>query len=462
MEKEKLRSLAIGFFRGLKCEVVDKGDCILIENVPSGFEDFYGKKGPYNLVFGEGSSEGELVVGGSSIFNAMTRYLKKGGSTTLLRIDFDIDSRKELEKFISLKNCSVGNLVKKHKNNFFSRFSFLTEFQYLNEKEKVMNEIYIHEGEIVRGDLEGYTVLEGKREEVNFDEVKEDYELAKERVKELIKPKISEIQNKISEAVEFEVDKVRGHYNRQILEIGDKIEKSVERIKGLKDEYLKSSDSDILKKIARLKHAVQEINEAGELHKIRREEDRAIKDLLGKHSVDVKNKLINTTVIYYPIFSFSLSLENNAGKRLVELEYNPLTKSLEPFNCEACSKEISVLNLCSNGHIVCSGCLEKCGECGKQFCENCVSKCCSLCGKKLCKTCLQVCRGCGGYVCNDHLRKDCVTGEERCLNCLRACMRCHGFTEEKYFGEAKDRSKICQKCLATENRGSVLKEIFDR
>ena len=44
--------------------------------------------------------------------------------------------------------------------------------------------------------------------------------------------------------------------------------------------------------------------------------------------------------------------------------------------------------------------------------------------------------------------------------CLRACMRCHGMAEGKFFGEARDGSKVCLKCLGEERREGVLGKVF--
>jgi hypothetical protein len=87
---------------------------------------------------------------------------------------------------------------------------------------------------------------------------------------------------------------------------------------------------------------------------------------------------------------------------------------------------------------------------------------CLVCGKVLCKNCAKTCLGCGKYVCDNHMRVDCVSGEDRCTSCLRACMRCHGMASEKYFGEALDGSKVCQKCLGVERRGKALGRVFER
>ena len=146
--------------------------------------------------------------------------------------------------------------------------------------------------------------------------------------------------------------------------------------------------------------------------------------------------------------------------KLVKMSYDPLTKTISKLICESCGQEISRLNLCSSGHLTCDNCVEKCGECGKEFCKKCLRRSCSICGKKLCNNCSVMCLGCGKYICRDHMRKDCVSGEERCVSCLRACLRCHGLSSEKYFGEAMDGSKICQKCLGKEKRGEVLGKLF--
>ena len=61
-----------------------------------------------------------------------------------------------------------------------------------------------------------------------------------------------------------------------------------------------------------------------------------------------------------------------------------------------------------------------------------------------------MCLGCGKHACANHMRKDCVSGEDRCTICLRACLRCHGLAAAKYFGEALDGSKVCLKCLGGE------------
>jgi hypothetical protein len=40
-------------------------------------------------------------------------------------------------------------------------------------------------------------------------------------------------------------------------------------------------------------------------------------------------------------------------------------------------------------------------------------------------------------------------------------MRCHGLSLPRYFGEAMDGSKVCQKCLGEEKRKRVMKGMFE-
>ena len=182
---------------------------------------------------------------------------------------------------------------------------------------------------------------------------------------------------------------------------------------------------------------------------------------MHKHSLGIDNKLVNTTVIYYTVFTFNLLLKGDGTSgRYIDMIYDPLTKSLNQVDCEGCGTRLNVLNLCSGGHICCGNCLRKCGECCEQFCVKCLTRSCSCCGKALCKNCSRMCLGCGKNVCENHMRVDCVSGEDRCVNCLRACMRCHGLSSPKFFGEAMDGSKVCQKCLGAERRGKVVESIF--
>jgi len=461
---EQVEKFVVEFFKNLKCNISKEGDVLIVENVPKSFEDLFGKSSPYSLSFISGI-KGSIFVGkGGSLLAAMTKFLEGAGKTTLLKIDFDCDAESEISKAISLKNCDISNLVKKHKNNFFSRFTFMSTFRYLNESEQVINEVYVHNGKVVEGDLNGYTVLEGDSSLASGDHVEVDYKIARDSLKESLKDKTSEISEILGERVEKEIERIKVHYNNLLGELGGDLSGQLEKIKKLELELRMADDSgkDIMRvRLDKLKKGLVKVGNDEARTRILKEQEFTIRDAMHKHSLGIDNKLVNTTVIYYPIFSFNLFLKGNRNSgRYLEMSYDPLTKSLNEVVCEGCGKIINDLNLCSSGHICCGDCLRKCGECGGQFCVKCLTRSCSVCGKPLCKDCSRMCLGCGKNVCVNHMRTDCVSGEERCVNCLRACMRCHGLSNPKYFGEAMDGSKVCQKCLGAEKRGKVMERVF--
>ena len=471
----QIKKFSEEFFKNLKCQTrwetlegVDsegnKNNILVVENVPKNFEDLFGKKSPYKISFVQGLRGCDFVGRGSRLLTTMVKFLENLGKATLLKIDFDCDPKTEIDKVISLKNCEINNIIKRHKNNFFSRFTFITTFRYVNKTEQIVSEIYVHDGKVVNGDLDGYTILEGEVKNAQIGNVKDDYKIALRELKNSLDEESMKIGGTLSNTLEIEISRIRQHYNNLLSELGGDLTETLQKINEV-ELKLRTADEpnaqSLKTKLNRLRNELVKIGKDDSRDKILREQKFTIKDIMQKYSLNIDNKLVNTTVIYYPIFNFDLFLKGDSLKRLIKMEYDPLTKTINKLKCELCGIEISQLNLCSSGHISCDDCFGKCGECGKQFCKKCLKKSCSVCGKKLCKNCSIMCFGCGKYVCSDHMRKDCVSGDERCVNCLRACMRCHGLSSEKYFDEAVDGSKICQKCIGKEKRNKLIGEIFN-
>ncbi len=519
---EQIKKFTEEFFRNLKCGLFWNGDVLVVENVPRGFEDLVGKNAPYKLSFVSGVDDAEFVGKGSRMLLMMTKYLEGAGKATLLRIDFEVDAEAEIRKRVGLKNCEIESLVKRYKNSFFSRFSFVTSFNYLNESERVLSEVYVYEGKVVDGDLSGYSVVDsresvssrhdpagpgvGSREsKIDTMQVRKDYVIAKERSIELTKGKQKEISGVLKEKVEVEIDRIREHYDRQLRELGGDLNGKLGKIrevelelrsrrsvapKGVpsqiqtKDELgqtlppaqMASADADkvgnvLRKRLERLRMTIVKSGDDEVVGRILKERDMTIGDAMQKFSLNVDRRLVNTTVIYYPRYIFKLHLALNGhdsgepknsevAGRLMEVSYDPLTRNFSGLDCEGCSRRLDRINLCENGHVCCEDCLDRCGECGGFFCVRCLGRSCGSCGRKLCKGCVKMCLACGGSVCSTHLRKDCVSGEDRCVSCLRACLRCHGMCEERFFGEALDGSKVCGKCLGIEKSGKVLERVF--
>jgi hypothetical protein len=472
---EQIKRFVDEFFRNLKCDLIWENEILVVKNVPKSFEDLFGKVSPYRLSFVEAMDGFEFVGKGSPLIVAIRKYLEGAGKATLLRIDFsprgdsgEFDVEKEICKRFGFRNCELDGLSKSYKNNSFSRFSFVSSFNYLNESERVISEVYVHEGKVVEGDLSEYRVLDaritgvGEQElKVDSERVKRDYSVAKEKVVELVRDKQEEVSRVLKEKVESEIRRVGEHYDKALKELGGDLASRLEKIHSLELELrsCEKTERDVLrKKLVRLKEGLVKAGNDEVLGRVLKEREMTIRDVMHKYSLNVSRKLMNTTVIYYPIYIFKLKLKSSevAGRRsqvagrILEVSYDPLTRVFGELDCEVCLKSLEKISLCEAGHICCEDCIDKCGDCGGVFCLRCLKRRCKVCGKRLCKNCVKMCMGCGSVVCGTHMRKDSVSGEERCVDCLRACLRCRDLSDERYFGVAKDGSKVCGKCLGAE------------
>lgn len=462
---DQVKNFVYGFFENLKCDLKWEKEKLIVNNIPERFEKFFGKKSPYKIVFSREENDGscEVAVIGSYLIKAIKNYLEDSGKTTLLKINFQIDPEEEIKKHIHLKNSRVEKLVKKFTNNFFTRFTFQSNFMYLNKNEKVLNHIFVHNGEIIYGDLDEYEVSEGDSRDVSSENIKRDYNSAKEEIKRILQGKTKEISKFLEIQLEKEILRIQKHFAQIEVEGGEGLVQNMEKIKFLEGELGKNPEEDdkIKERISRIQKIVENLQEKGSPEKFDEEKDLEIASEKNKHSLNIGNKLINTTVIYYPIYTFDVFLKNEHAGRIIELSFNPLTKELNPFFCECCKEEIKEITLCSSGHISCDKCMSICADCNKQYCKDCLSRSCSVCGRDICKNCTCRCISCGQVVCKGHAKKDHITGRHHCVNCLKRCTRCHEYKDPKYFRISPiDRMQVCGKCASKEVSRETLKKVF--
>jgi hypothetical protein len=412
-ESEEIKNFTVSFFTNLKANLFwdNGGKKLTVTTVPESFEKFYGKRAPYEIVFSASDTNNneELMVTGSFMLNCMKEFLQDKGQTTLVKLDFNLDSEDELQKYIRLKNCQITSLTKKPSYDWLVRFTFLTTFQYLNEKEQLMNPIYVKGRDIVKFDLDSYKTAEGKKEEINIKDIKIQYNFAKDYLKTLIQPKIEKVSEILNKKLEKELERVNQHYLNQIKEDSDNLIKSERQIKELEDQLANPQKNPALDlefakvRVRRLNETIDNLKSIKRKEDLKKEQEFFIKDETNRHSLGVDNKIMNTTIVYFPIYSYSAYLKNHDATRIFNVVYNPLTKDISKINCEVCSKEIKELYLCSAGHISCGGCLRACLECQKEYCTNCLKISCFSCGKKLCKKCAKKCVLCGKYKCKAHM-----------------------------------------------------------
>ncbi len=447
------------FFENLKAKLTWDGEVLTVENVPESFEKKY-KKSPYYLVFDKNhlTEKRTLMNQGEEIFNIITQYLKKK-STTILKIKFDTNPEKILTNNLFFKNCSPTNIKTTSENNSFYRFMFQTNFTYLNKKEQVINEIYVHNGKVVKGDLKGYQVEEGKKQEISTKNIEKNYEIAKNKIKELIKERTQKISGNLNKHLTKGIGRIEKYYKTQTNEAEEKIKKEQQKINQLQQKNTPEKNEETIEKINKSKETIEKIRQEVNSEKINKEKNNAINDEKHKHSLNIDNNLINTTVIYYPQYTYTITFDKNPKKTL-KINYNPLLKELSEIKCDVCKKTIKQINTCANGHVTCDDHYLKCANCGGYYCTNCLKDNCQICHSKICKNCQTTCRKCHKTIGKKHLTKDEITGNSGCTNCLKTCPQCHKTSDPKTFTKNKKGTYLCKTCSAKEKGNNLIKDIF--
>jgi len=429
--ENKIKLFVEKFFSSVGANIIEKEDSLIVSNVPPKFEKFYGKLSPYNFVFEKEhkNSNNELIENGNYLLKVISNFLDGSGKTTLLKINFDVKPEDEIHKRIKLNNCKIEKLIPKKKYNFFFRFTFHTTFQHLNNQDKMINQIHIYNNEIVEGNLLDYNLTEGNAKDVILPDIKESYDIAKEKAKELIKPKSILLSEELSEKLAKEIDRIESHFEKENEEL---------KRKNLEEEIFREKFNEF---------------EKDKLREIGIEKQR--------HSLNLGTKLFNTTLIYYPIFAHDCFLANNINKRIIEISYDPLLEEINELFCEACNKKINNIYFCSSGHISCEKCFSKCGSCNENYCEKCLKIICKKCDKVICKKCASRCFGCGEILCKEHLKKDNISERLYCNNCLKVCERCSRKKEPSSFKISKKTGiVVCGECFRKEMQDGV-KDIFN-
>ncbi|MBS3079065.1 hypothetical protein J4218_03015 [Candidatus Pacearchaeota archaeon] len=454
-EEENIMKLAEGFFKNLKCKINWDGKVLVINNVPEDFEKDFGKKGPYFLVFNredyDKHENSELVARGSVLLKIIANYLEERGQTTLLRLNFNPNLKDLVLKEIDLNGYVLKGIDDKINYDYIIRFIFLTNFQYLNEREQITSSIYIKDKKILdKFDVEDFDSVEGKKEEINIKDINEEYIISKKKLKENINEKTKEIVDKLNFSLESAMNRIKSHYLHQMDEFNSEIKRNEENILSLKERIRKGIEKDVVgaeEKIKRLKSNIEKIKNSDDMNRVEKERDVYINDEKSKHSLNVNNKLINTSIIYYPIYNIDVSLLNkNKHVKHINLVFNPVKKELSSLNCENCGEKLAKVNICHSNHIYCEGCGNRC-VCGTETCEKCEKLSCNICGRGVCIKCGARCSICNKYACSSDMCLDNLTGRHICNHCAKYCSICNKFSNKANFFRCGICGKeMCSRC----------------
>jgi len=464
-----LKKFVESFFKKLECDLKWKEDILKVENVPKKFEAFYGKKSPYLFSFSEGSKteESELIVSGCFLLKIISNFLDSKPKTTLLKIDLETDFEKEVNKNFKFNNCAIDHISNPSKFDFIWRFTFSTTFQYLNEKEKIIKTIYVHDGDVIDNfSVEGYNLVQGKKKEIEGVETQKQYLVAQEKLRSLLKEKTIEISTSLKISLEKELTRIEDHCNQRLNEILEETKRHEKKIVELKKrlDRFPEEQKEIDEKISKLEDQIFERKNSKEFFQIEKEKEFFMNDEKNKHSLEIKTGLMNTSIIYYPIYNLQVYLRKKGKlQRPIEIIFNILTNRMYPVFCDSCKKLTNKINICSSGHVICDNCVSHCETCGDEICGKCRTFNCSKCNKQICKSCALRCSKCGGYICRDHVRKDYLSGKPICPNCSKYCFVCNQSTEKEFFKTcSKCSGEVCPKCSRKEMVNGVEKNVCSR
>jgi hypothetical protein len=442
MSDENIDKFIEMFFKNVGAKIEKKRGMYVISNIPLEVQEYLGKKEPYHLALEnslELHSNAELITKGSFFLKNMNDYLKQKGQTTLLKIDFSNKIDDKMTIPIVLKEGELYKQEKKEVVDFIEKFSFITYFQYLNEKEQIMNEIIVKDGREIKVDLGKYSLIEGENKNLNLKEIKKDYEFAKESLKEKLTCKIEKISKKLEKKLEKEISRIDNHYLQQQKEINDGLIRLQNQLK----EAEKNNDK---KRIDRINLEINQIKIKKEKSQVDIEKNFFIQDESNKHALNVNTKLFNTTVIYFPSYVFTIYLKNKKSIRALDIEFDPFNDRLSEIYCDSCTDKLREIYLCSFGHCVCKECVKtRCSECNCSICNLCLIKECSYCRKSLCRKCGEQCAYCMKKVCSNHIHQERGSQKMMCFDCALQCSKCKNWFNKLKLRKNNEQN-ICEAC----------------
>jgi hypothetical protein len=450
MEKNDIQKFVDEFFRTLGCTLVYKENILEVTNIPSQFENFVGKRGPFLLSFDRPEKGAEVLKRGGYFLTAMANYLKTKSKITLIKLDINFDPEKEILARFTFPNSEIKGLSQSHQFETVTRFLFTTSFQYMNEKEHETIPIFIKDGKIFDLDLiKLYPSIEGNKKEITLSDFSEDYDLAKKVIKEKTMGKIQRLSRDLANSLSAESQRITAHYNQRMLEIDAEHGNLISQISHIKEELEKKPEEKKL--IVRLQKSQETLAnlKADERKKdLQQESELALHEEKNKYKLNVNHSLINTSVIYYPVYKFVLTLVNERARCNVVIDFDPVQKHMPPFVCPGTKNKIYKIYLDDAGMACSKESLTECFESGNFYCSSSMKLICAHSGRGIHPSNAGICSVTKKTYGKSYLKKDSLTGRLIYHNLLKFCPSCHGQTLEKTFTSCPScGTKVCPRCL---------------
>jgi hypothetical protein len=106
-----------------------------------------------------------------------------------------------------------------------------------------------------------------------------------------------------------------------------------------------------------------------------------VADLKQKYDLRVQVELIQRAEIICPVHRVGLVIKRRKGERRLALDWNPLTRRLDPMPCEWGQAWERIREVCDERlHVTTAAGQAPCPQCGKGYCRACHLKTCPKCG----------------------------------------------------------------------------------
>lgn len=432
MENE-VRSFAEQFFMKIGCEVRSEGKLMGVDKVPEKFESFVGKRGPFVFSFDEVIEGAEVLKKGGYFLNAMANYLQTASKITLIKLKVPLEAEQEILSRFSFPNASIREVRSEFKYEKITRFLFNTRFQYLNEREHQTVSVFVKDGKIFEIDpMQLYEGVEGNKKDIEIPDFTGEYNLAREVVKKKVEKEVEKISDELGKRLEKEIERIELHHKAQLNELEESQRDLTEQIARLEADK-KGERDKIAKRIEKLRADLQSFNVDEKKKIFEQDRELAMKEEKAKHKLNVGHQLINTSVIYYPIFNLNVSLVNERAKGRANIVYDPVQKYMAPLVCPATGMAIYSVYLDDAGVLCSKESIAQCFESGKYYCSTGLTVKCAHSGRMIHSSNAGRCAVSGKSYGRSYLKEDSFNGAKVYANLLKFCPSCLGHTQEKNF-----------------------------
>lgn len=398
---EQLKVFTLQFFKELGATVREWNNSLEITTVPAKFQKFYGKNEPYRVVFDKAMAVSgvELITPESYLLKAMRTYLDSSGESVLMRLSYPLQIDTLVKNHLVMQNCVLSKASAAINQRQLLKFTFQTTYKYLNEEEKVVNDVYVHNGVIVHPNLAVFSTHELHSKDVEVAHLRDSYELAKNDVKQIIESKTGSIAAQLDIGLTREIGRINTHHEQQVKELHEQLARA---LKAKPDATKPKVDPTIAEQ---------------KLAQYTTERDFFIQNEQKKHSLRISTKLLTTAVMLYPTYSLELFFKTGSITRLVLAQFDPLEQVFTYPCCDVCKQSISEIILCNGNHIVCRTCGATCEDCGQISCETCLKQRCAMTLRKICKQCGSTCAKCKQFKNKRFMITDSIGRQLVCRSC---------------------------------------------